>query len=105
MPTIPPAGTVLVSGSNGYIATWVVRTLLERGYRVRGTVRTEEKIKYMKEYFENLGYAYGQGGKLELVIVEDIVKVYSWTIYFCIVIDLAVGWIVGRRFRRSSQRC
>ncbi|KAF5311861.1 hypothetical protein D9619_003774 [Psilocybe cf. subviscida] len=74
MPTIPPSGTVLVSGSNGYIAMWVVRTLLERGYRVRGTVRTEEKIKYMREYFEELGYAYGEGGKLELVVVEDIVK-------------------------------
>lgn len=99
MPTIPPTGTVLVSGSNGYIATWVVRTLLERGYRVRGTVRMKEKIKYMKEYFEKLGYTYGEGGKLELVVVEDIVKVYSWTSYFGLVTDLAVGWIVGRRVR------
>lgn len=82
MPTIPPNGTVLVSGSNGYIATWVVRTLLERGYRVRGTVRTEEKIKYMKEYFENLGYAYGEGGKLELVVVEDIVEVCPYYFIF-----------------------
>ena len=30
---------VLVTGANGYIATHIVDTLLEEGYRVRGTVR------------------------------------------------------------------
>ena len=65
---------VLVSGANGYIAMWVVRTLLERGFTVRGTVRTEEKGKYMIEYFESLGY----GDRFEVVVVDDIVKVGTW---------------------------
>ena len=71
MPSIGKASKVLVSGANGYIAMWVVRTLLERGFTVRGTVRTEDKGKFMIEYFESLGY----GDKLEVVIVEDIIKV------------------------------
>jgi len=49
---------------------WVVRTLLERGFTVRGTVRTENKGKFMIEYFKSLGY----GDKLEVVVVDDIVK-------------------------------
>ncbi|KAF8959849.1 hypothetical protein BDZ97DRAFT_1940549 [Flammula alnicola] len=37
MPALAKGSKVLVSGSNGYIAMWVVRILLERGYSVRGT--------------------------------------------------------------------
>ncbi|KDR70025.1 hypothetical protein GALMADRAFT_255392 [Galerina marginata CBS 339.88] len=70
MPTIVKGDKVLVSGANGYIAMWVTRLLLERGYAVRGTVRTDAKAKFMKDYFTSLGY----GDKLELVIAEDIVK-------------------------------
>ena len=71
MPTIPRGSKVLVSGANGYIAMWVVRTLLERGYVVRGTVRSVDKGKFLTDYFTKLGY----GDKLEIVVVEDIVKV------------------------------
>jgi len=60
---------VLVSGANGYIAAWVIRTLLERGYRVRGTVRSEEKGIHLKKIFR----AYND--KFELVVVPDITKV------------------------------
>lgn len=69
MPIIAPASKVLVSGANGYIATWVVRTLLEHGYAVRGTVRTETKGAFLVDMFRS--YA----DKLELVVVEDIAKV------------------------------
>ena len=62
---------VLVSGANGYIAMWIVRTLLERGCTVRGTVRTEDKGKFSIEYFKSLGY----GDKFEVVLVDDITKV------------------------------
>jgi cinnamoyl-CoA reductase len=37
-----PAGngqTVCVTGAAGYIASWLVKLLLEKGYTVRGTVR------------------------------------------------------------------
>ena len=74
MPSVNKGSKVLVSGANGYIAMWVVRTLLERGYSVRGTVRTEDKGKIMIEYFKSLGYE----DKFEVVVVDDIVKVGNW---------------------------
>ena len=42
-----PNERVLVTGASGYIATHIVKLLLERGYIVRGTVRSlqnEEKV-------------------------------------------------------------
>ncbi|KAK0475280.1 hypothetical protein IW261DRAFT_1496772 [Armillaria novae-zelandiae] len=62
------AAKVLVSGANGYIAIWVVRTLLERGYSVRGTVRSTEKGKHLLEVFK------GYGQKFDVVVVEDITE-------------------------------
>jgi uncharacterized protein YbjT (DUF2867 family) len=72
MPIITPGSKVLVSGANGYIAAWIVRTLLERGYAVRGTVRTAEKGRHLSESFNS----YGE--KFEVVVVEDITKVSYW---------------------------
>lgn len=43
--------TVLVSGASGYIGAHVVKTLLDRGYSVRGTVRStsnKNKIRYLQ---------------------------------------------------------
>ena len=74
MPTVNKGSKVLVSGANGYLAMWIVRTLLERGFTVRGTVRTEDKGKVMIEYFKSLGY----GDKFEVAVVDDIVKVGNW---------------------------
>ncbi|KAF8879126.1 hypothetical protein BD779DRAFT_1803440 [Infundibulicybe gibba] len=53
MPTVLPGSTILVTGANGFIGMWVVRELLEKGYR-------EAFIAY--------------GDKLEMVVVEDITK-------------------------------
>lgn len=68
MPAVS-TGKVLVTGANGYIAVWVVRRLLEQGYSVRGTVRSESKGTHLKEIFKEYG------DKLEIVVVEDITKV------------------------------
>lgn len=37
--------TVCVTGAGGFIASWLVKLLLERGYTVRGTVRNPEDQK------------------------------------------------------------
>lgn len=63
------SGKVLVTGANGYIAVWLVKTLLERGYSVRGTVRAASRGKHLSNLFKEYG------DKFELVIVEDITKV------------------------------
>ncbi|CAA7269673.1 unnamed protein product [Cyclocybe aegerita] len=70
MPTVPQGGKVLVSGANGYVAMWTAKILLERGYRVRGTVRSAEKGRFMTDYLTNLGY----GETFEFVVIEDIIE-------------------------------
>jgi len=72
MPAVEPnqSKRVLVTGANGYIALWVIKTLLEQGYRVRGAVRSEGKGKKLLQTFKSYG-----SDKLEFVVVEDITAV------------------------------
>ncbi|KAJ7103957.1 hypothetical protein B0H15DRAFT_766839 [Mycena belliarum] len=67
MPAIT-SGKVLVSGANGFIAAWVVRSLLEEGFSVRGAVRSKGKCAHLQETFAS----YGE--KFELVVVPDITQ-------------------------------
>ena len=44
--------TVLVTGATGYIASWIVKFLLEEGHTVHASVRdkeNKEKTKYLDE--------------------------------------------------------
>jgi len=59
---------VLVTGANGYLATWVVKKYLEAGYSVRGTVRSLTKSAFLKDQFAHYG------DQFELVVVDDITK-------------------------------
>jgi nucleoside-diphosphate-sugar epimerase len=83
MPTISAGDKVLVTGANGFIATWVVRRFLEKGYAVRGSVRSADKGKFLQESFESYG------DKFEIVVVEDITKVRSFSLVSCIEIKRA----------------
>ncbi|KAJ7662725.1 D-lactaldehyde dehydrogenase [Mycena polygramma] len=65
MPAIT-SGKVLVSGANGYIAVWILRTLLEQGFSVWGAVRSADKGTHLKQFFASYG------DKFELAIVPDI---------------------------------
>ena len=69
--TVVTSGKVLVTGANGFIAVWVVKKLLEKGYAVRGTVRSEAKGEHLKKLFAEYG------DKFELVVVPDITQVSS----------------------------
>ncbi|KDR69559.1 hypothetical protein GALMADRAFT_77258 [Galerina marginata CBS 339.88] len=70
MPVVEPneSRRVLVTGANGYIAMWIIQSLLEHGYLVRGTVRSEEKGKGLTKFFSSYGSLF------EWVIIEDITK-------------------------------
>ncbi|KIK57462.1 hypothetical protein GYMLUDRAFT_46356 [Collybiopsis luxurians FD-317 M1] len=71
MPVInTPHATILVSGANGFLATWIVDTLLKKGYKVRAAVRTEAKGQDLLKLFSE-AYTHGE---LELVAVGDIAK-------------------------------
>lgn len=41
--------TVAVTGASGFIASWLVKTLLEKGYNVKATVRNPAKAKFLLE--------------------------------------------------------
>lgn len=65
--------TILVTGANGFVATWVIDALLKRGYTVRAAVRTEVKGQYILEQYKS----YSETGNIQVVAVGDIAKVSS----------------------------
>jgi nucleoside-diphosphate-sugar epimerase len=68
MVAISAPAKVLVTGANGYLATWVVKKYLEAGYSVRGTVRSLSKSAFLNDKFGHYG------DRFELVVVGDISK-------------------------------
>ncbi|RYC65546.1 hypothetical protein CHU98_g625 [Xylaria longipes] len=82
-PTIPLNSTILVTGANGLIASWVVDKFLEAGYRVRGTVRSISRCSWMEPFFAD---RYGPG-RFELLEVSDFGAPGAW--------DLPVKGVAG----------
>ena len=72
MPAVS-SGKVLVTGANGFMASWIMKDLLSRGFSVRGTVRSAEKIPDRSVIFPELA----DPDRLEFVIVPDIAVVRS----------------------------
>ncbi len=58
-----PHPKALVTGANGFIATWIVQVLIDRGYTVVGTVRSVSKGTFMKQKF---------GDQFEFAVVGDL---------------------------------
>jgi nucleoside-diphosphate-sugar epimerase len=66
---IPTGSWVLVTGATGFVAGHVTRQLLQRGYRVRGTVRDQTKAQWLiDDHFKS----YADSGAFELVTVPDL---------------------------------
>ncbi|KAI0716154.1 NAD(P)-binding protein [Cerioporus squamosus] len=65
MPAVS-SGTVLVTGANGFVAVWVLQDLLEHGFSVRGTVRSEGKATYLRDRFATYP------GKFDVVVVGNM---------------------------------
>ncbi|ODQ60324.1 hypothetical protein WICANDRAFT_29850 [Wickerhamomyces anomalus NRRL Y-366-8] len=62
--------TVLVTGANGFIALHIIGRLLERGYNVIGTVRSQDKADDIYKKFQSDS----SDPKLKIEIIEDIIK-------------------------------
>jgi NADPH-dependent methylglyoxal reductase len=70
------SATVLVTGATGFLALHVVGQLLEKGYTVIGSVRTQTKAdKLAKSFSHKLG---SNAEKLSFTIVEDISDIGSF---------------------------
>jgi nucleoside-diphosphate-sugar epimerase len=46
---------ILVTGASGYLASWIIKYLLEDGYKVRGTVRNNKNIGHLQEFKNKFG--------------------------------------------------
>ncbi|CAE6418530.1 unnamed protein product [Rhizoctonia solani] len=68
MPFIQAPAKVLLTGANCYFAVHAIKDLLERGYAVVGTVRSEPKGEELVKLFPS------HAGKLSYAVVPNIVK-------------------------------
>ncbi|UZJ55519.1 hypothetical protein CBS101457_004839 [Exobasidium rhododendri] len=68
MPAVGPNSLILVTGGSGFLAIHIVQQLLDRGHRVRATVRSDAKGEYLKKVFHK------HTDKFEYVIAEDVEK-------------------------------
>jgi nucleoside-diphosphate-sugar epimerase len=66
---IPKDSWVLVTGANGFVAVHTIQQFLQRGYKVRGTVRDIEKSSWL---VQDVFKFYADNGSLELVEVPDL---------------------------------
>jgi nucleoside-diphosphate-sugar epimerase len=70
------AQLILVTGASGFVGKWCVVKLLEKGYRVRGTVRSEAKAALVRKTVAGL---VGEAAADRLDLVEaDILADAGW---------------------------
>ncbi|KAM0254603.1 hypothetical protein ACHAQJ_006639 [Trichoderma viride] len=64
----PSEQTLLVTGANGFVALHVIKQALDRGYNVRGTVRSVSSAGKVRTVFADYG------SKFSVAIVSDLSK-------------------------------
>src|SRR3982751_2172243 len=70
------AQLILVTGAAGFVGKWCVVKLLEKGYRVRGTIRSDAKAEQVRKTVA--GVVGGEAaGRLEMV-KADILADAGW---------------------------
>jgi uncharacterized protein YbjT (DUF2867 family) len=57
---------ILVTGANGFVAAHVIIALLDGGYQVRGTVRSEKSAETVRKTFSSYS------DKFSVVVTPDI---------------------------------
>ncbi len=67
---LPKGSLILVTGATGYIAGHIINEALLLGYKVRGTVRSEEKGEQIKKSFSD--------EKFETVVVSDLTDSHAF---------------------------
>lgn len=70
MPAIQASSKILVTGASGFLAGWVIKTYLQNGFSVRGTVRTAKQGDYLKAQYDA-----EYPGKFEYIVVPRIDQV------------------------------
>ncbi|KAK8861491.1 hypothetical protein IAR55_002312 [Kwoniella newhampshirensis] len=65
-----PSPTVVVTGLNGYIATHIAVLFLSKGWKVRGTARSADKVNHLKS--QPVFKEWVEKGKLEIAVLEDL---------------------------------
>lgn len=69
---------VLVTGGSGFIASWCILYALQRGYRVRTTVRSLNKADAVRTMITNGGLSKDQVDSIEFA-EADLTKDEGWT--------------------------
>ena len=64
---------ILVTGATGFIGSWVVKILLERGMQVRATARNMNKAKFLNE-FEKSNQASLQIVQMDLMNLDEVIQ-------------------------------
>ncbi|KAG8989272.1 methylglyoxal reductase (NADPH-dependent) gre2 [Tulasnella sp. JGI-2019a] len=77
MSPVQPAPKVLVTGSSGYVGSWICQTLLNKGYQVVGAVRSTSEGAYLERLFDNIGLG---KDRFSFIIVDDMEKVMAWSL-------------------------
>lgn len=68
----PSEQTLLVTGANGFVAGHIIKVALEKGYKVKGAVRTDRSAAQLKDTFPTYS------SQLSTTIVPDIINVDSF---------------------------